>query len=112
MNSEQHDHPTSATMRWTQKEWSAHRQVADDLHHSFVGALRQGLATDSETVQALVAQHHAWAQNFWPLDRAGYIALSQMYSETPEFQQFYAAYDPNLLGFLVVAMDSWARKFL
>jgi hypothetical protein len=63
-------------------------------------------------VQALVARHHAWIENFYPCSAEVYRGLAQGYVEHPEFRAFYEKVRPGLADFLSAAMVHYARYVL
>jgi DNA-binding transcriptional MerR regulator len=67
--------------------------------------------TDPE-VQATIARHHAWIENFDPCSAEVYRGLGQLYVEHPEFRAFYEAYAPNLADFMQAAMVVYADRTL
>jgi DNA-binding transcriptional MerR regulator len=63
-------------------------------------------------VQALIARHHAWIENFYPCSADRYRGLAHLYVEHPEFRAFYEKYRPGLTDFLSAAMDHYADQVL
>ena len=63
-------------------------------------------------VQALVAQHHAWIENFYPCSAEIYRGLAQLYVEHAEFRAFYEKVRPGLADFLSAAMKVYADEVL
>ncbi|NLE77107.1 MAG: MerR family transcriptional regulator [Chloroflexi bacterium] len=81
-------------------------------------AVTQGLAAladrapDDPEVQALIARHHAWIENFYPCSDAVYRGLGQLYAEHPEFRAFYDKRRPGLADWLAAAMTHYADHVL
>jgi DNA-binding transcriptional MerR regulator len=63
-------------------------------------------------VQALIARHHAWIENFYPCSAERYRGLGQLYVEHPEFRAFYEKYSPGLADFMSKAMNHYADEVL
>ena len=63
-------------------------------------------------VQALVVQHHAWIENFYPCSAEIYRGLAQLYVEHPEFRAFYEKVRSGLADFLSAAMNVYAGEVL
>ena len=63
-------------------------------------------------VQAQVAGHHAWIENFYPCSAEIYRGLAQGYVEHPEFRAFYEKVRPGLAEFLSAAMNVYADEVL
>ncbi len=67
---------------------------------------------DDPAVQAAIAQHHAWIENFYAAPAELYRGLGQMYAEHPEFRAFYEKYRPGLADFMQSAMAHYADTAL
>lgn len=63
-------------------------------------------------VQAAVARHYAWVDNFWHPTAESYRGLGQGYAEHPEFRAFYEKYRPGLADFMRAAMTYYADHVL
>jgi len=63
-------------------------------------------------VQALIARHHAWIENFYPCSAERYRGLGRLYVEHPEFRAFYEKYRPGLADFMSEAMNVYADEVL
>jgi DNA-binding transcriptional MerR regulator len=63
-------------------------------------------------VQALIARHHAWIENFYSCSAEIYRGLAQGYVEHPEFRAFYEKYRPRLADFMSAAMNHYADQVL
>jgi DNA-binding transcriptional MerR regulator len=63
-------------------------------------------------VQALIARHHAWIENFYPCSAEMYRGLGQLYVEHPEFRAFYEKYQAGLAGCMSAAMNHYADHVL
>ncbi len=82
------------------------------------GAVTQQLAElmgkdpGEAAVQAAVARHYAWVDNFWHPTAESYRGLGQGYAEHPEFRAFYGKYRPGLADFMCAAMSYYADHTL
>jgi DNA-binding transcriptional MerR regulator len=63
-------------------------------------------------VQALIARHHGWIENFYPCSAEIYRGLGRGYVEHPEFRAFYEKYRPGLADFMSAAMNHYADNVL
>ena len=63
-------------------------------------------------VQALIARHHAWSENFYPCSAEVYRGLGRGYVEHPKFRAFYEKYRPGLADFMAAAMNHYADQVL
>jgi hypothetical protein len=71
-----------------------------------------GLDPGDAEVQALIARHHAWIENFFPCSAEVYRGLGQGYTGHPEFRAFYEKYRPGLADFMSAAMNHYAGQVL
>jgi DNA-binding transcriptional MerR regulator len=82
------------------------------------GAVAQQLADlmdkqlGDAAVQAAIARHYAWVDNFWHPTAESYRGLGQGYAEHPGFRAFYDQYRPGLADFLCAAMSYYADHTL
>lgn len=82
------------------------------------GAVAQQLADlmdqapGDAAVQAAVARHYAWVDNFWHPTAESYRGLGQGYAGHPEFRAFYERYRPGLADFMCAAMSYYADHTL
>ena len=82
------------------------------------GAVAQQLADlmdkapGDAAVQAAIARHYAWVDNFWHPTAESYRGLGRGYAEHPEFRAFYEKYRPGLADFLCAAMAYYADHAL
>jgi DNA-binding transcriptional MerR regulator len=82
------------------------------------GAVAQQLADlmDKEpgdaAVQAAIAHHYAWVDNFWHPTAESYRGLGTGYAEHPGFRAFYEKYGAGLADFLCAAMAYYADHAL
>lgn len=63
-----------------------------DVNAALRCAAESGIATDSESFQALVADHYAWVTDYWggrKPDRDAYIGLSELYVMDDRFAATY-----------------------
>ena len=63
-----------------------------DVNAALRSAAESGIATDSDSFQALVADHYAWVTDYWggrKPDRDAYIGLSELYVMDVRFAATY-----------------------
>ncbi|HEX9796505.1 MAG TPA: MerR family transcriptional regulator [Anaerolineales bacterium] len=59
-------------------------------------------------VQAAIAQHYAWLENFYPVPEERYRGIGQMYAEHAEFRAFYEKVKPGLADFMRAAIEVYS----
>jgi len=96
--------------RMSREQWQAVGAEGEAVT-SGMAALADRDPTDPE-VQALMARHHAWIENFYPCSAEIYRGLGQGYVEHPEFRAFYEKARPGLAEFMAAAMNVYADQVL
>lgn len=94
----------------TKPQWEAVKAEGDAVTRAL--AALADAAPDSPEVQALIARHHAWIENFYPADAEIYRGLGHGYAEHPEFRAFYDKYRSDLADFMSAAMTVYADTVL
>jgi DNA-binding transcriptional MerR regulator len=97
---------------WKKGNWDQFRQEGDEVNKALVAAMNAGSKPTSAEVQDLIRRHYAWVKNFWTPTRESYIGLGQMYLNHADFRDFYQAYHPMLVMYLVEAMVIFAEREL
>ncbi len=96
--------------RMSREQWQAVGAEGEAVT-SGMAALVDRDPADPE-VQAMVARHHAWIENFYPCSAGIYRGLGLMYVEHPEFRAFYENARPGLVDFMSAAMNVYADQVL
>ncbi|WP_084130209.1 MerR family transcriptional regulator [Demequina sp. NBRC 110055] len=91
-----------------QRHLDSHREVVEALG----AAIRVGFAPDSDEVQAIVTQHHAWLSLFWTPTAESYRGITQMYVDDERFRRNYDEVAPGAAVLLRDAADIWAERHL
>ncbi len=97
---------------WTQADWDSFKGNGDVFYRSMAEAIDSGLNAKSEKVQTLVHQHYLLIKPLWPFNQTSYLKLAAAYQEDENFKQFCELYHPELLGFIVDAMQVYAKRCL
>ena len=84
------------------------RAITDQLGELFVA----GELVDSESVQAVIADHYRWICSFWSPNRQSYTGLGQMYVDDERFASTFESVAPGLALFVSQAMAVWAQDNL
>lgn len=91
-------------------QWNAVKQQGDEATRLMAGLMDRDPA-DPE-VQAAIAKHHAWIENFYTAPAEMYAGLGQMYADDERFRAYYDAYAPDLADFMRDAMAIYANTAL
>ena len=94
----------------TKQQWQAVKDEGDAVTRAIADLA--DAAPESPEVQALIARHHAWIENFYPANAEIYRGLGQGYAENLEFRAFYEKYRPGLADFMCAAMTVYADTVL
>ncbi|MER2599422.1 MAG: MerR family transcriptional regulator [Caldilineales bacterium] len=96
--------------KMSKEQWAAVGRQGEEATRLMADLVDQ--PADSPAVQAAIAKHHAWIENFYQAPADLYRGLGQMYTEHPEFRAFYEKYRPGLADFMAAAMAHYADTVL
>lgn len=91
-------------------QWNAVKDQGDEATRLMAGLMGHDPADPD--VQAAIARHHAWIENFYIAPAELYTGLGQMYAEDPRFRGYYDNYAPDLADFMRDAMAIYADTVL
>lgn len=94
----------------TKAQWQAVKAEGGSMARQLADRMDQ--APGDAAVQAAIARHYAWVDNFWHPTAESYRGLGQGYAEHPEFRAFYEKYRPGLANFMCTAMSYYADHTL
>ena len=92
--------------KMSKEQWAAVKAEGDSLTRG-LAALMDRDPGDAQ-VQALIARHYAWINNFYTPTPEIYRGLGDLYVTHPEFRANYDRYALNLADFMKAAMDYYA----
>lgn len=87
-------------------QWQAVKDEGDALTRTLAALMTRD--PDDPEVQAAIARHYAWVEQFYPVSAEMYRGLGQLYTDHPEFRATYERYAPNLADFMRAAMEVYA----
>jgi len=91
-------------------QWQAIQQEGDAATRLMAETM--GRPVSDPDVQAAIARHHAWIENFYPCSAEMYRGLGQMYVDDPRFTATYDKVRPGLALFMRDAMAYYAEHML
>lgn len=97
---------------WTKEDWLENKREADAIYTDLASAIEKHLDPSSVEVQALIKKHYQMTTIFWTPTKDSYIGLGQFYGSHPDFVKFYESFHPQLLNYLIEAMEIFAEKEL
>jgi DNA-binding transcriptional MerR regulator len=96
--------------KMSKAQWQAIQQEGDAATRLMAEAM--GRPVSDPEVQAAIARHHAWIENFYPCSAEMYRGLGQMYVDDPRFTATYDTVRPGLAVFMRDAMAYYAEHTL
>lgn len=96
--------------KMSKEQWQAIKADGDEVTR-LIASLADREPNDPE-VQAAIARHHAWIENFYPASADVYRGLGSLYTGNDEFRQTYDKYRPGLADFMQAAMTYYADNSL
>lgn len=97
-NTDAYKHSMEKVRKMTKQQMEELKARTKDLTQRLADAM--DLDPASEGAQALVAQHHAGIEFFYPCSMQMYRGLGQMYVDDPRFTAYYDAFRPGLAVWL------------
>jgi DNA-binding transcriptional MerR regulator len=97
---------------WKKDNWEHFKQDGEQLNQELAKAMSNHLKPADVEVQALIQRHYSWVKIFWTPTKVSYMGLAQMYLDHPDFRFFYNRYHPNLVEYLVEAMNVFSEQKL
>ena len=92
--------------------WETINAEGDDATRRIAALAGEGRTPADPDVQAQIARHYHWVDNFWHPTAEAYAGLGQMYTENEEFRAFYEKFGPNMADFMAAAMRYYAEHGL
>jgi DNA-binding transcriptional MerR regulator len=89
--------------KMSKEQWQVVKQEGETITQLM--AERMECDPGSPEVQAIVARHHTWIENFYPAPADYYRGLGQLYVEHEEFRAHYDNYRIGLADFMKSALD-------
>jgi DNA-binding transcriptional MerR regulator len=96
--------------RMTKAQWNGVKEEGDRVTRALAEVADR--APGDPEVQALIAQHYAWIEQFYAASAEMYRGLGRLYVEHEEFRAFYDKYRPGLADFMQAAMAYYADHTL
>lgn len=91
-------------------QWQSVKEEGDVVTQAIAELMERN--PEDEAVQALIARHHAWIENFYDCSAEVYSGLGQLYTQHDEFRAFYEKVRPGLAEFMQAAMIYYAENVL
>lgn len=96
--------------KMSKAQWAAVKEESGEVTRLLAAQVDK--TPDAPEVQALIARHCAWIENFYPVTAEIYRGLGQLYTGNDEFRANYDKHAPGLADFMAEAMTYYADHTL
>jgi len=93
---------------WTKEDGSLIQKELAEIDARLVELIEAGVEPDDGRTQSVIADHFHWVSQFWTPNAESYLALGEMYNESPEFLERFNGIHPKLASFQRDAMSHYA----
>ncbi|MDF1488884.1 MerR family transcriptional regulator [Tessaracoccus caeni] len=97
---------------WTREDHERAAERGRDLHGRLAAARTVGLMPDDDEVLDLMAEHYEGVLEFWPATPAGYYALAEATTDSPQQRALLTDVDPDLPDWLAESIRAYAVRRL
>ncbi len=92
--------------KWPKAKWVEVNKELDEILRQLTTLM--GTPVEDRKVQALVARHHAYMNNFYEVKPNMYRGLGKLYIEDPRFHAYFEKYRAGLADYLHEAIDYYS----
>ncbi len=92
------DETNARVKKWTKEKWAEVNKDLDDILKQL--ALLMGTPVGDGRVQALIARHHKYMNNFFEVKTGVYRNFANLYTEDPRFHAYFEKYRAGLADYL------------
>ena len=96
--------------KMSKEQWKAIKQAGDDIPRRMAGLMDR--QPGDPQVQATIAQHFHWIENFYPVSAERYRGLGSLYVEDLQFRANYDKHRAGLADFMKAAMEYYCDHTL
>jgi DNA-binding transcriptional MerR regulator len=94
--------------KWSKQKWAEVNKELDDILRQLAALM--GTPVGNPKVQALVARHRAYLNNFYEVKPNIYRGLGKLYVEDPRFRAYFDKYRAGLAEYLHTAIEFYCKK--
>lgn len=94
--------------KWSKEKWAAVNKELDGILLQLASLM--GTPVRDKRVQALVARHHAYLNNFYEVKPNMYRGLGKLYIEDPRFTAYFEKYRAGLAAYLSEAIEYYCEE--
>jgi len=97
---------------YTEGQQAQFKAQHDAIAEAVAEQKRKGALFSDVEVQKLIADHYAFAKQFWTPNKQAYKSLALMYVLDPAFEETYESFEPGLAKYIKSAIEIWADQNL
>ncbi len=94
--------------KWSKQKWAEVNKELDEILRQLAELM--GTPVEDRKVQALVARHRAYLNNFYEVKPGMYRGLGKLYTEDPRFRAYFEKYRAGLAEYLGEAIEFYCDK--
>ena len=94
--------------KWSKQKWAGVNSELDDILRQLAALM--GTPVEDRKVQALVARHHSYMNNFFEVKPNMYRNFGKLYTEDRRFRAYFEKYRAGLADYLAEAMEFYCGK--
>ncbi|HQT92249.1 MAG TPA: MerR family transcriptional regulator [Candidatus Kryptobacter bacterium] len=102
------DETNARVKKWSKEKWAKVNKEIDEVMRQLAALM--GTPVEDRKVQALVARHHAYLNNFYEVKPDMYRSLGKLYIEDPRFRAYFEKYRAGLTDYLAQAIEFYCDK--
>ena len=97
---------------WSKEDGSLIQKELAEIDTRLVELIEAGVTPDDSRTQEVIADHFRWISQFWTPSPEAYVALGEMYNDSPDFLERFNGIHPKLASYQRDAMAQYALTVL
>ena len=93
---------------WSKEDGVLIQKELAEIDARLVELIEAGVEPDDSRTQSVIADHFHWVSQFWTPNAESYVALGEMYNDSPDFLERFNGIHPKLAPFQRDAMAHYA----
>jgi len=93
---------------WSKEDGSLIQKDLAEIDARLVELIEAGVEPADSQTQEVIADHFRWVSQFWTPNAESYLALGEMYNDSPDFLERFNGIHPKLAPFQRDAMAHFA----
>jgi len=93
---------------WSKEDGALIQKELAEIDARLVELVDAGVEPEDARTQEVIAEHFRWVSQFWSPSAEAYVALGDMYNESPDFLERFNGIHPKLAPFQRDAMAHYA----